>query len=294
MFGYVKTYKPQMRICEYETYKAVYCGLCKYIGKQYGLVPRMVLSYDFAFLALLDLSLKGCRPDVKPCRCIAHPIKKRPCAFCGEGYEYSAASAQILIYHKLRDDVYDKGGIMKKLAARLLLLFMKKGYKKAKGMYPQLAKSIEQQMILQQQTERKQGVSVDEAIQPSAAMMESIAEGLSRDKDKQQVLRKFGYFIGRFVYLCDAADDLRDDIKRGSYDPLIKELDLHGSISESDCGRIKEYMINSVNMTLSALADYYVQLEIKNFKPILDNIVYMGLKASCEAVLEKRFSIEEK
>ena len=35
---------------------------------------------------------------------------------------------------------------------------------------------------------------------------------------------------------------------------------------------------DSVNFTLDALADCYVQLEIKRFKPIIDNIVYLGLK----------------
>ena len=35
MFGYVKPFKPHMRICEFETYNAVYCGLCKKLGKKY-------------------------------------------------------------------------------------------------------------------------------------------------------------------------------------------------------------------------------------------------------------------
>ena len=29
MFGYVRPFKPELRMKEYEAYKAVYCGLCK-------------------------------------------------------------------------------------------------------------------------------------------------------------------------------------------------------------------------------------------------------------------------
>lgn len=289
MFGYVKVFKPQLRICEYETYKAVYCGLCKHIGKEYGLVPRMALSYDFAFLTLSAFSLCDRLPAVKPCRCIAHPLKKRPCAFCDEGYDYPSAAAQILIYHKLRDDVAD-GGVFKKLTARFMLLFMKKGYKKARGKYPALAESIEYQMKLQLQAEKTQGISIDEAIQPSACIMENIAQGLSDNETKKPLLKGFGYFIGRFVYLCDAADDLRSDLKKGEYNPLIKELELGEDISESDCARIKDYVRGSVNMTLAELADRYVKLDMNGFRPILDNIIYLGLGASCDAVLDKHFT----
>lgn len=52
MFGYVRPFKPYMRMFEYDIYKAVYCGLCKDMGRRYGFVTRFTLSYDFAFLSL--------------------------------------------------------------------------------------------------------------------------------------------------------------------------------------------------------------------------------------------------
>ena len=38
MFGYVKPCSAQLRVCEYETYKAVYCGLCKQLGDRKSVV----------------------------------------------------------------------------------------------------------------------------------------------------------------------------------------------------------------------------------------------------------------
>ena len=80
MFGYVRPFKPYMRMFEYDIYKAVYCGLCKDMGRRYGFVTRFTLSYDFAFLSLMDLSVRGVKLDAEKQRCIAHPLKKTMCS----------------------------------------------------------------------------------------------------------------------------------------------------------------------------------------------------------------------
>ena len=53
MFGYIKPSKGQLRICEYEAYQAVYCGMCHVLQREYGTVSRLFLNYDFVFLAML-------------------------------------------------------------------------------------------------------------------------------------------------------------------------------------------------------------------------------------------------
>ena len=58
MFGYVKAYKPELKIAEYDTYKAVYCSLCRQLGKDYGIFAKFILSFDFVFLAMLKLGLQ--------------------------------------------------------------------------------------------------------------------------------------------------------------------------------------------------------------------------------------------
>ena len=61
MFGYIRVSKGDLKVKEYEFYKAVYCTLCKTMGREYSLLSRFTLSYDFTFLALLNMSLKdGC------------------------------------------------------------------------------------------------------------------------------------------------------------------------------------------------------------------------------------------
>ena len=87
MFGYIRISKPELKVKEYEMYKAVYCSLCKYLGKEYGILSRLTLSYDFTFLALLNMSLKdGCENFHKG-RCAFNPIKK--CNYCENDKNFS-------------------------------------------------------------------------------------------------------------------------------------------------------------------------------------------------------------
>ena len=51
MFGYIRPNKPELLVKEYDLYKSAYCGLCKRMGKDYGRLSRLALSYDGTFLA---------------------------------------------------------------------------------------------------------------------------------------------------------------------------------------------------------------------------------------------------
>ena len=53
MFGYIVVHKPELKVKEYETYRASYCGLCHSLKKQSGRIGQLTLSFDMTFLALL-------------------------------------------------------------------------------------------------------------------------------------------------------------------------------------------------------------------------------------------------
>ena len=76
MFGYIKPLRADLRIREFDTYQAIYCGLCRSLGRLYGPFARVTLSYDFTFLAVLGLSLnKEDAPCFAPGRCPVTPLK---------------------------------------------------------------------------------------------------------------------------------------------------------------------------------------------------------------------------
>lgn len=291
MFGYVRAYKPYMRVFEYDIYKAVYCGLCKDMGRRYGAFTRFTLSYDFAFLSLVDLSVRNCMLDAEMQRCIAHPLTKTMCATCKNDLSYPSAAAVILTYHKLKDDVRDKG-FKGRLLAMSALPFFRKPYREAADKYPELAPQIERAMILQNKIESDKTAGVDLACEPTAMMMTAVFGGLTEDPRQKELLERFGYLLGRYIYITDALDDLRDDYRERSYNPLLNIFDVpYGEerIPKEKLKQIRRYARDSINFTLGSLADVYVQLDFKRYRDILDNIIYLGLKNTFNSVLSGKF-----
>jgi len=160
MFGYIKPFKPHLRYFEYEIYSSFYCGLCKNLGKQYGQIFRLMLSYDFTFLGLLDNAYNSRCNLVKKKRCIVHPIKKRSCLCCESNLDYTTAAAVISVYHKVCDEIKDSGKITS-IFFKLLRLMIKKSYKKAAEKYPVVAQKTEYYMKIQSEIEDSKTVSLD-------------------------------------------------------------------------------------------------------------------------------------
>lgn len=286
MFGYLRAYKPYMRVCEYDTYKSVYCGLCKNMGKNFGFAYRFSLSYDFTFLAMLSMSINSTEIVVKKERCIAHPLKKNYCAKCTSGLMFPSAAAVIAVYHKLKDDEVDNG-FKRKLAAFVLLPFLKRGYKKAKKMYPSLANKVEELMKDQNRIEKEKNKSIDIACEPTAGIMREIASEISSDEDQKKNLERLGYFLGRYIYMCDALDDLKSDFEKKNYNALLLQKDLK-ELTQEDMKIFRKIAVDSINLTLGELANFYVNLKVQMYKPILDNIIYLGLKNTVEQILKNK------
>ena len=229
MFGYIRPEKDELKIREYELYKSVYCGLCRHLGKDYGVISRLTLSYDCTVLAMLSMSLRKEKCQVHNGRCTVNPLKK--CKFCdgdGESFRMAGAVSVIMTHYKLVDTVQDSG-FFKKNLARLLNLFLKRSFRKAKQAFPQI-----------------------------------------EDAMQKQVLGSFGYQLGRWIYLMDAADDLEKDIKKGQFNPFRKS-------ARETPDKMMLYCNDVLNMTVSQLILAYNLLDLTSYKEILDNIVCHGL-----------------
>ena len=277
-------------MCEYDTYKSVYCGLCKELGKSYGIISRFTLSYDFTFLAMLDIAVNEKNITINKQRCIAHPFKKSVCAKCTDELFFTASAAVISVYHKLSDDRKDKG-LKKKLVAAVLLPFMKRHYRKASAAYPVLAEIIEREMKNQFLLEEEKCKSIDRAGEPTAIIMQAIAGGISDKPETKRLLERMGYLLGRYVYFCDAIEDLDDDFKNKNYNALLLQKET-ATLDDESRKHIVDITTDTINLTLGELANTYVLLDIKKYRSILDNIIYLGLKNTYSQVLKGEFEKE--
>ena len=123
MFGYVKPYTPELKVAQAELYRALYCGLCREMGRTTGQLSRLTLSYDFTFFAAVRTILAGERPAVRSVRCPVHPVKKRPAFESSPALRFSAAASALLADGKNADDLADERGL-KRCRARMAKPFV--------------------------------------------------------------------------------------------------------------------------------------------------------------------------
>lgn len=279
MFGYIKPFRPELKIREEEEYKAVYCGLCRELGKSYGLFARMTLSYDFAFMAMLFMSLDDeiC-PSCEKCTCIAHPFRKRCVCTENPAISLSAKAAMVLTYYKIKDDLADRG-FMNNIKALLLLPFASSARKKALESGEEakiIDRAAEKMMAEQRGIEKKNSPLSDEAAEPTADFLSEVMT-LGGKQEDEPILRRFGYLLGRYIYLCDALDDLEDDRKKKNYNPFL-------FADENAAEEAKAVLF----MTVAELYDDLELLSLDKYKEIVENTVGLGLKAEVERIINKK------
>lgn len=281
MFGYVKTDKPEMKIKEYEAYKGLYCSLCKAMGKHFGLLSRLTLSYDVTFLLIARLSFMGTLPRFDSGRCPFNPAKK--CNYCcnaDEELKYAACVSMMLFYHKVRDNISD-GSMLKKILMYLILPWATLKYKKAKKLYPEVADIIERSMVKQRETENKNSALTDEAAHQSAEALGRITAYNINDSENN--IYRFGYGIGKWVYLTDAFDDIMKDIESDSYNVFVNKYNLKGKNLTDE---IKQEIAETINMSSDVFLSAYENIKNKTLSPIIENIIYEGMHKSLDRILK--------
>lgn len=281
LFGYIKPFKPYMRFGEYQVYNGFYCGLCKNLGKNYGQLYRLLLSYDFAFLGILCCSFTDTPLHFEPQRCIVHPFRKRLCLKDIYALDFTAAAAVISVYQKLCDSISDTGFI-KSIPYRIIRLIAARGYKKAVKKYPETAAKIQFEMNRQLELEKNGCEALDLACEPTAQIMSELAASIPDNNEQSEIFGGFGYHLGRFVYLADAYDDAERDKKNNNYNVLLKY--------DTDIESAKKLADGNINMSLCMIADYYGKMKIKRFKEILDNVIFLGLKSFSAHKMKKKES----
>lgn len=271
MFGYIRIAKPELKIKDYEMYRAVYCSLCRTLGKKYGLWSRFTLSYDFTFLALLNMSLSdGCDPIEKK-HCIFNPLKK--CNFCKNEDKLlmPSAAAMIMSYYKLLDNISDEKGF-KRIEYILLKPLFSGARKKAARDYPQIEEIVSEYMSEQELLERDGCRELDKAADPTARALARLLMLCGEDNSAKRVLERMGYCLGRFIYLTDAACDLPRDIKKGSYNCL--KYGAEGDAFEY----AKKRTVPQLYFCANEAGKAFELLDVKKYKSILGNIIYLGLE----------------
>lgn len=274
MFGYVTIYKPELKIKDYETYKGVYCTLCKAMGKEYGVLSRCLLSYDGAFYVLYKLGLNNEELEVNKSRCSFNPCKKCLKVSCkSDIYKLASAITVILSYFKLIDNIKDSN-FLKKFILYLIYPYFALLKNKAKKKYNDVFETIKNGMIEQFSVETENEISIDKSAHASAKMLGWLFS-YGESEDVKQLSYNFGYQLGRTVYFLDAFDDFEKDKATKSFNPF------------ENTENIVEDAKFTINLSIGELAETSKNISLNKFSAVADNILYEGLNYQLERITKK-------
>lgn len=270
VFGYVQPAKPEMKVREYESYRAGYCGLCMQLKRDYGFLSRMFLNYDLVTVALLADGLSGKTSHACQKRCMASPFRRRCMQQETPGLQLAAGALVLLSWYKLVDDASDESGV-RRAAALLLRMGLKRAYRKAAAAWPTLDKVLAEETAHQQQLEKAKSKNPEEAAEPSGRMTAAIFELCAANPEQKHILSRMGLFMGKVIYWLDAAEDWEKDRQKGRYNVFLRQgLDKQQTV---------EHTKMLCNLAAAEAARCYNLLDLVLNKPILDNIVFLGLPA---------------
>ena len=284
MFGYVRPLTAELKVREFEDYKAVYCGLCRTMGKRHGFLARFTLNYDFTFLVMV-LAHETNRCETKQCRCPAHPFRKRKMCLQMSALDVAADESMILSYQKLRDDVADNG-FFRGLPSRAAMLALKPAYRKAAKAQPEFDQKVAAYLKELHILEQERSPSLDRPADTFARILQEAAP-MTGDECRDRALGQLLYHVGRWIYLIDAWDDLEEDIRTGAYNPILERYEHKPREHEQD---VRITLLHSRNLAVSA----YGLLQSPQWDGILSNILYLGLNAVENAVFAGQWKKKRK
>ena len=274
MFGYVCINQPELKIKDYDAYRGYYCGLCRNLQKRYGRIGQMLINYDMTFLIILLNGLYEPEEKEEAHRCIPHPVRKHR-QIQSEITDYAADMNVLLSYHKAVDDWKDeKSGPKRALAAAL-----KGDYKKIRGKYVRQAKALESSIRLLSEAEKAGSEDLDYVAGLSGKFLGEIFAW--KEDIWQEDLRTLGFFLGKFIYLMDAFEDMEKDQKKGNYNIFLIRQKQRPDSFETETEAILVDM-------MSQCARAFERLPILHRAEILRNILYSGVWCKYRAIQEKR------
>lgn len=280
MFGYIAINKAEMKFKDYDMYHSYYCGLCKCLKERHGIRGQVTLSFDMTFLIVLLTGLYEPETRTESVNCIAHPLEKHT-ARTNEFTEYAASVNLILSYFKCKDDWEDVRSRKGYLAARLLTPEMKKILTRYPAKVFAVSSNLKRLSALERQNEQD--------IDRMAGLFGNIMAELfvCRQDEWESSLRRIGFFLGKFIYLMDAYEDVAEDIQSGNYNPFKEAYKSDPDFSEN-CRRL-------LTMMMAECSREFEKLPILLHTDILRNILYSGVWSRYTHVTEfRKHSVNEK
>ena len=274
MFGYINVNQKELSEENKAVYQSYYCGLCRSLREFCGSRGQVLLNYDITFLVVLLTGLYEPKTIQESFTCVLHPMKKR-LSRKNEIMDYAAQMNVLLAYYNLIDDWKDDKNFTKKTIAGLF----EKDYERVVRNYPRQAGAVSDYLEKLSAYERAKETNIDLVAGLTGEMLGELFAW--KEDEWYEELKTLGYYMGKFVYLMDAYEDLKKDEKKDAYNPL-RYLE---SESDQEFETLCRLMMTSM---MSECAKSFERLPILTHAEILRNILYSGVWSKYEYLQLKR------
>lgn len=287
MFGYITPLVNELSLESVDTFKSYYCGLCFSLKKKYGNLLRFSLNYDATFFALFIDALNKDSSKTHISSCIKHPFEKKEIKDINKAIDYSTDLNFCLINYKLLDNILDENDLKSSLLYNIIKLYKKN------LTYPFLDTIIKDNLnILHSLEESNSFFSLDEICHPFGDIIGKVLElspvsMIVDNEDVRSSLYRFGYYIGKIIYLFDAIDDIKYDIKNNTFNPFIKIHNLDIINYDEKFNSLKESLDLSIITLISDCNNILEDLPIVKNESLLKNIIG-------ESLIDKYMNISSK
>lgn len=285
MFGYIKPYKPELKLKDINRYSNAYCALCDQLKRAYGFTSRFILNYDITFLLLCLNHLDNGEKENRKIRCPYNPTRVKKVQLSTEAIHYSAFINYWLVTEKLLDDYTDDKNYFKSFLRKLLI--SKKRFKKSNHLYEEKVNTLTSLLHKVYRSEKNIVDSFDfDAVTNSFG--EFFAEiFFIKDIvfDKENLLRKLFFQVGKWIYIIDAYDDFEKDIKK-------KRFNLLCSLSEN--GKMEKMEAFEKTLSIHLQLKQKIDILLKDLSGVFDdecliNILTFGLDNVFYKITEKKY-----
>ncbi|MCX4362342.1 MAG: DUF5685 family protein [Clostridia bacterium] len=281
MFGYVVPDKMNMFMKDFYSYRGFYCGLCKSIGRRCGQLMRIGTTYDMTFLNVLAHAVLDVEMQMKMGTCVLNRVQRKLIGTDDEITLKVVDISTILAHYKCVDDYRDEKSASKRFADASVI---RRHYKKAKKLYPELDAFISQKYAELAALEGEKCASPDRAAHPFAEIMVKIGETVFGEKN-DETLEKMMYNVGKWVYICDAIDDVDDDFKKKGYNVFLQNYEYKDKAAFlQEKKQTLEYVLMSA---YNAVLESFDKIQVKKYEGILTNVIWYGMLNNTNELLRR-------
>ena len=294
MFGYARPQKLDLTLRQSHHYTAHYCGLCFALAQEYGTLWRALTNFESTLLVMLMSAQAGPDPSFRKTFCPVSAFRRFAIVAEHEGFMAMGAAFTLCMAElKSLDSVRDGS-----LLARPARAMGSRQFSRARQVLAERSFDIAPLLqaddrLAQLETEASAApgsIAFDELTAPTAdglAHVFTYTGVLTARDDNYASLTRLGRAVGRLVYLGDCLEDLARDVRRGAFNGLIACMMADPDSNELSGGAADALSYLNARCSVEA-RNALSQLTLYRYRPIIENIILLGLDARIRRLLQAR------